>query len=41
MWKAKEMQNPDIKVLYKEDIQKYLNYVYDHYTKDLESLYEY
>ena len=41
IWKAKAMQNPDIKVLYKEDIQKYLNYVYDHYTKDLESLYEY
>lgn len=39
-WKAKHEQNPDIKVLYKNDIQMYINYVKEHYTDDLSSLYD-
>lgn len=39
-WKSKEIQNPDIRVLYGKDIQPYLEYVHDKYTFDLESMYE-
>lgn len=40
-WKAKQEQNPDIKVLYKKDIQQYIDYVKNTYTNDIQSLYEY
>lgn len=39
-WKAKIEQNPDIKVLYKKDIQPYLEYVISKYGKDFIYLYE-
>lgn len=38
---AKSIYNPDIKILYKKDIQFYINYVKEHYNiKQLENLYE-
>lgn len=40
-WKAKQEQNPDIKVLYEDDIKLYLNYVIEKYgNKFYETLYE-
>lgn len=39
-WKSKELQNPDINVLYKEDMKKYLDYVIDTYGIDFIKLYD-
>lgn len=39
-WKEKEYQNNDIKVLYKEDIIFYLNYVIKKYGSDFINLYD-
>ena len=39
-WKAKEEQNKDIKVLYKSDIQFYINYVIKKYGNDFIKLYD-
>lgn len=39
-WEAKYNFNPDIKVLYKKDIKKYLDYVHNKYGCDLTSLYD-
>lgn len=40
-WKSKLEQNPDIKVLYEDDIKPYLNYVIEKYgDKFYETLYE-
>lgn len=38
-WEVKEQANPDIKVLYKEDIKFYLDYVIKKYGKDYIKLY--
>ena len=39
-WEEKIKQNPDIKVLYKDDIKPYLDYVISKYGKNFISLYE-
>ena len=39
-WEEKIKQNPDIKVLYKNDIKPYLDYVISKYGKNFISLYE-
>ena len=39
-WRAKYRQNPDIITLYKDDIQKYIDYVKSKYTNILEELYD-
>lgn len=39
-WEVKEKSNPDIKVLYKDDMKFYLNYVITKYGKDYIKLYE-
>lgn len=39
-WMAKLQYNPDIIVLYKEDIKKYIDYAVNNYGKDYISLYE-
>lgn len=39
-WEEKIKQNPDVKVLYKNDIEPYLNYVISKYGKNFISLYE-
>ena len=39
-WKAKEEQNPDVIVLYKKDIKKYLDYVTLKYGNDFIALYD-
>ena len=39
-WEAKQVQNSDIIVLYKQDIEKYLKYVHDNYTNNLTELYD-
>lgn len=39
-WKAKQEQNPDIKVLYKKDIQQYIDYVKEKYSNNIEELYD-
>ena len=39
-WEAKILQNPDIKVLYKKDIQKYIDYAISKYGENFTSLYE-
>ena len=39
-WEAKRLYNPDIIVLYKSDMEKYLKYVHDNYTNNLIELYD-
>lgn len=39
-WKSKEEQNPDVKVLYKDDIKLYLDYVINTYGTDFIKLYD-
>lgn len=39
-WLEKEKQNPDVKTLYKDDMEKYLKYVHDNYTNCLTDLYD-
>lgn len=39
-WKSKEIQNPDIKVIYKDEIKKYLDYVINRYGGDFIKMYE-
>jgi hypothetical protein len=39
-WEEKIKQNPDVKVLYKNDIKPYLDYVISKYGKNFISLYE-
>lgn len=39
-WEEKIKQNPDVKVLYKNDIKPYLDYVVSKYGKNFISLYE-
>ena len=39
-WEAKITQNPDIKVLYRNDMKVYLDYVIDKYGKDFIKLYD-
>ncbi len=39
-WKLKENQNPDVKVLYKDDIKPYLDYVINTYGTDFIKLYD-
>ena len=39
-WEAKRKYNPDIIVLYEEDMKKYLKYVHDNYTNCLTDLYD-
>ena len=39
-WMIKEQSNPDIKVLYKEDIQFYMDYVIKKYGNDYIKLYD-
>lgn len=39
-WEAKENQNPDVKVLYKNDIKFYLEYVVQKYGNDYIKLYD-
>lgn len=39
-WKCKEMQNPDVKVLYKNEMNKYLDYVINKYGNDFIKLYD-
>lgn len=39
-WEAKRQYNPDIIVLYKSDMEKYLKYVHDNYTNNLIELYD-
>ena len=39
-WKSKEEQNPDVKVLYKNEIKPYLNYVTNTYGTDFIKLYD-
>lgn len=39
-WEAKEKQNPDVKVLYKNDIKFYLEYVVQKYGNDYIKLYD-
>lgn len=39
-WKSKEEQNPDVKVLYKNEIKPYLDYVINTYGTDFIKLYD-
>lgn len=39
-WEAKQLANPDVITLYKEDMQKYIDYVKSKYTCVLEELYD-
>ena len=39
-WKSKEEQNPDVKVLYKDDMKLYLDYVINTYGTDFIKLYD-
>lgn len=39
-WAAKEKQNPDVKVLYKDEIQFYLDYAVQNYGSDFLKLYD-
>lgn len=39
-WKSKEKQNPDVKVLYKNEMKKYLDYVINTYGTDFIKLYD-
>ncbi len=39
-WEAKEISNPDVKVLYENDIKFYLNYVIQKYGNDYIKLYD-
>lgn len=39
-WKSKENQNPDVKVLYKDDIKPYLDYAINTYGIDFIKLYD-
>lgn len=39
-WEAKRKYNPDVKVLYKNDILPYIQYVHDKYTNVLTELYD-
>lgn len=39
-WKSKEEQNPDVMVLYKDDMKLYLDYVINTYGTDFIKLYD-
>ena len=39
-WEAKRKYNPDIIVLYRDDMKRYLSYVHDKYTNNLVELYD-